>query len=85
VLASSRGIVAALADASITVADDSNAGKPVFDVGPDVRVFITPNGRGMTPALSGTMADLSVGDRVLVLGARTPDGAVARQIVRRPV
>lgn len=82
-LASSRGPVADISGSAITV-DGDDGERVAFALHPDLRVYATPNGRGMTPALSVTMADLHIGDQVLVLGAQTPTGPVARQIVQRP-
>jgi hypothetical protein len=82
-LASSRGAVAALDSASITV-DDEEGASVTFGLPADVRVFYTPNGRGMTPAVPIETGDLQPGDRVLVLGAQTEAGPSARQIVKRP-
>jgi hypothetical protein len=68
---------------SITV--DGDDGKQLtFALHHDVRVFSTPNGRGMNPAVPVSMAHIQPGDRVLVLGAKTDAGPTARQIVKRP-
>jgi hypothetical protein len=77
-LASRRGPVTALDREAITV--DGLA----FALSAEVRVFHTPNGRGPGRALSIAVADLREGDEVLVLGAETGTGPVARQIVKRP-
>jgi hypothetical protein len=83
VLATGRGVVTSVSGGRLSLVDDDD-GEQSFSVPPTARVFLTPNGRGMTAAVSGTTADISPGDRVLVLGERTADGQVARQIVRRP-
>jgi hypothetical protein len=80
-LASARGLVAEAGAEMITVDGDEGGS---FAVQPEVRVFFTPNGRGPGRAQVISMAELQVGDRVLVLGARTEAGAIARQIVKRP-
>ncbi|MDT5028757.1 MAG: hypothetical protein QOE61_5183 [Micromonosporaceae bacterium] len=69
--------------ATITV-DDEDGTSVTFGLPADARVFHTPNGRGMTPAVPIAAGDLQPGDRVLVLGAQTEAGPSARQIVKRP-
>jgi len=82
-LASSRGPVTRLDPGSITVTGDD--GEIVtYALHPEAAIWSTPNGRGLTRAQPIGVADLAVGDSVLVLGATTDDGPVARQVVKRP-
>lgn len=82
-LASVRGRTTAVTAGSISV--DGDDGVPVsFTLPEDVRVYSTPHGRGTSPAVAITMGDIQPGDQVLVLGADTQAGPVARQIVKRP-
>jgi hypothetical protein len=80
-LVSARGVIAETGAQTITVDGDEGG---TFTLHPEARVFFTPSGRGPGRAQVISMAELQVGDRVLVLGARTDAGAIARQIVKRP-
>lgn len=82
-LASARGEVVSITNGTVVVHDEDGTAV-VFQLPADTRVFHTPNGRGMTPAVLITVDDVKPGDRVLVLGAQTPSGPTARQIVKRP-
>jgi hypothetical protein len=82
-LASSRGTIAAVSADSITVDGDDGV-TVTYELIPEGAIWFTPNGRGLGRAQSITVADLAVGDVVLVLGASTDDGAIARQVVKRP-
>jgi hypothetical protein len=77
-IATSCGALAAVSAEALTVDGTTYA------VHPEANVWHTPNGRGMNRALSISVADLAVGDQVLILGAATDEGPVARQIVKRP-
>jgi hypothetical protein len=82
-LASSIGTVTAIDGETIAVAGDDGT-DITFALPADVRVYALRTGRGMETAPRAEAADLASGDRVLVLGAESPEGPVARQIVKRP-
>lgn len=82
-LASARGRLSEVKPGLLVVVNDDDDALE-FTMHPEVRVYATPNGRGASRALAIGGDDLRAGDHVLVLGTQTANGAVARQVVRRP-
>jgi len=84
VLANAKGPITAVDADRILVADEDTGTELAFVPHVEVQVRDVPNGRGTGPAVEIALGDLEVGQRVLILGAQTAEGAVARQVVRRP-
>jgi NIPSNAP protein len=82
-LASSRGPVVDVGDGFLVV-DGDDGTRTEFRLHPEVQLFFTPTGLGPGRAPRIAITDLRPGDQVLVLGAETPDGPLARQVVKRP-
>lgn len=82
-LASIKGHVVEVSEDSIVVGSGSDETLR-FAIHPGALLWWTPTGHGTDRATPIGIGDLSPGDHVLVLGAQSEAGPVARQIVKRP-